>query len=113
MAYLVPRRQPSGRVRRDLHTTEARGPVIQVLLVPIAVRLEAVIAPLDAAFSPPVERLVAVRVVSEGEPADVVRARVGIVGLRVSVRNEQNRAFPQFGEQRVRRAPEAQVGVEV
>ena len=69
---------PRGRVRagmaKDHNPPEAPRPLVEVLLLREPSRLDAVVAPFQAAVAPPLEACHAVRVAAERDPADVIAA---------------------------------------
>src|SRR5439155_830071 len=69
---------PRGRVRagmaKDHNPPEPPRPLVEVLLLREPSRLDAVVAPFQAAVAPPLEACHAVRVAAARDPADVIAA---------------------------------------
>ena len=100
----------------DVDALEALRPVVEILLVAELAVLEPVVAPLDAAVVPPVQRLEPALVAPERQELDVVDAagRSWCAPLRrVAVREISTDVVAHLVEQRLRVGEEHQVGVEV
>src|SRR5690348_10941304 len=68
----IPRRQVRAGMGDDMDAGKQLLESVEIFLVGVAVRLRAIVAPLDAARAPPIETGQSSIVAEEGQPADVV-----------------------------------------
>src|SRR5437016_3719707 len=74
VAGQVPRRQIRAFMLQNTHTGETLRPIVEILLIGVTVRLQAIETPIDALSPPGCEALPRDRVVAETQPADVESA---------------------------------------
>src|SRR2546429_9080987 len=89
---------PGGKIRSPVlqhdHPRKTFGPVIQIFLIRKAPRLNPVMAPLEAAFAPPLQTLASISIIPECQQPDIVPAEFFFSPartLRKAMRNNQNR----------------------